>query len=90
MGVTPAMTVENGMATLEFTAYDVTDMNDYSWITSQGKPGVMAVKVVFGCELGILTWFSDDANGGDNWYLELGTYTITLDIANKAVTVTKA
>lgn len=87
LGVTPAMIVENGLATLEFTAYDVTDMNDYSWITSQGKPGVMAVKVVFGCELGILEWYSDNANGGDNFYLQAGNYIIALNIETGEVTV---
>lgn len=90
LGATPAMTVENGVATATFETYDVTSMSDFNWMVAQGKPGVMAVKVVFGCELGILTWYSDDANGGDNWYLELGTYTITLDIATGTVTVTKA
>ena len=87
LGVTPAMIVENGLATLEFTAYDVTDMNDYSWITSQGKPGVMAIKVVFGCELGILEWYSDNANGGDNFYLQAGNYIIALNIETGEVTV---
>lgn len=90
VGTTPVMIVENGVATATFETYDVTGMKDFNWMVDQGKPGVMAVKVVFGCELGILDWYSDDANGGDNWYLELGTYTITLDIANKTVTVTKA
>ena len=87
LGVTPAMIVENGLATVEFTAYDVTDMNDYNWMVAQGKPGVMAVKVVYGCELGILTWYSDEANGGDNFYLEAGNYIIALDIATGEVTV---
>lgn len=87
VGTTPAMIVENGLATVEFTAYDVTDMNDYNWMTSQGKPGVMAVKVVFGCELGILNWYSDNANGGDNFYLNAGTYIIALDLATGEVTV---
>ena len=90
LGATPAMTVENGVATATFETYDVTSMSDFNWMVAQGKPGVMAVKVVFGCEQGILTWYSDDANGGDNWYLELGTYTIALDIATGTVTVTKA
>jgi hypothetical protein len=90
LGATPAMTVENGVATATFETYDVTSMSDFNWMVAQGKPGVMAVKVVLGCELGILNWYPDDANGGDNWYLELGTYTIALDIATGTVTVTKA
>ncbi len=73
-GVTPKL--ENGTVTL--TATDVTALGDYSWIKDQGKPGVMAVKVVFGCEYGIKDWFSDDANNGDNFYLTEGEHTITL------------
>lgn len=88
-GVTPAMTVENGVASVVLETYDVTGMNDYNWMVAQGKPGIMAVKVVYGCELGISTWYSDDANGGDNFYLEAGSYTIALDIATGVVTATK-
>jgi hypothetical protein len=87
MGVTPAMIVENGLATLEFTAYDVTDMSDYNWMVDQNKPGVMAIKVVYGCELGILEWYSDNANGGDNFYLQAGNYIIALNIETGEVTV---
>ncbi len=75
-GVTPKL--ENG--TVTFTATDVTALGDFSWIKDQGKPGVMAVKVVFGCELGIKDWFSDDANNGDNFYLTAGEHTVTLTI----------
>jgi hypothetical protein len=87
LGVTPAMIVENGLATLEFTAYDVTDMSDYNWMVDQNKPGVMAIKVVYGCELGILEWYSDNANGGDNFYLQAGNYIIALNIETGEVTV---
>jgi hypothetical protein len=81
------MIVENGLATLEFTAYDVTDMSDYNWMVDQNKPGVMAIKVVYGCELGILEWYSDNANGGDNFYLQAGNYIIALNIETGEVTV---
>lgn len=82
-GVTPKLDA-NLSAT--FTATDVTALGDYSWIASQNKPGVMAVKVVLGCELGIKDWYSDDANNGDNFYLSAGQHTITLtfDAENKA------
>ncbi len=73
-GVTPKLV--NG--TVTFDAYDVTGNNNYTWITDQSKPGVMAIKVVFGCELGIKDWYSDDANGGDNFYVNAGTVTVTL------------
>ncbi len=80
-GVTPKL--ENGTAT--FTATDVTGLGDFSWMKDQGKPGVMAIKVVFGCELGIKDWYSDDANGGDNFYVNAGSVTVTL--ADGVVTV---
>ncbi len=90
-GVTPELTVADGIATVTITATDVTGVADYSWMKEQNKPGVMAIKVVYGCEYGIRDWFSDDANNGDNFYLEAGEYTISLDIAAEAdkVTVTK-
>ncbi len=74
-GVTPKLV--NGTVTFEAT--DVTSLGDYSWMKDQGKPGVMAIKVVFGCELGIRDWFSDDANGGDNFYVNAGSVTVTFD-----------
>ncbi len=88
-GVTPALTVsEDGKtASCTFTAVDVTSVGDFSWIADQGKPGVMAFKVVFGSELGISTWYSDTANGGDNFYANAGEVTVTLDIETGAVTV---
>lgn len=82
-GVTPKL---DANLSVTFTATDVTALGDYSWIASQNKPGVMAVKVVLGCELGIKDWYSDDANNGDNFYLSAGQHTITLtfDAENKA------
>ncbi len=88
-GVTPALTVADGKATADFTAVDVTAMNDYNWITAQGKPGVMAVKIVFGCELGIKDWYADPATEGDNFYLPAGEYTATFDIAAGTASVTQ-
>ena len=85
-GVTPKLTVADGVATGTFTATDVTAMGDYTWIADQGKPGVFAFKIVLGSELGIKDWFS--AEGGDNWYVQAGTYTVSFDIATGAATVT--
>ena len=81
------MTVANGIASVTFETYDVTSMGDYNWMVDQNKPGIMAVKVVYGCELGILNWYGD---GEDNFYLEAGTYTIALDIAAGTATATKS
>ena len=71
--------------TVTFEAYDATGNNAFSWMTDQGKPGVMAIKVVFGCELGIKDWFS--APDGDNFYINAGSVTVTL--ADGVVTVTQ-
>ncbi len=82
-GVSPKL--ENG--TVTFDAYDATGNNNYTWMVDQGKPGVMAIKVVFGCELGIKDWYSDDANGGDNFYINAGSVTVSL--VDGVVTVTQ-
>ncbi len=88
-GVTPELTVVDGIASGVITGIDATGLGDFSWIKDQGKPGTMAIKVVYGSELGIDTWYSDDANGGDNWYVNNGeTYIVSLDIAAGTVTVT--
>lgn len=86
-GVTPKLDAE---LKATFTAVDVTAVGDFSWIAAQNKPGVMAVKVVFGCELGIKDWYSDNANNGDNFYLSAGEHTIVLsfDAVSNAATVT--
>jgi hypothetical protein len=89
-GVTPKMTVEGNIATATLVATDVTADGNYSWIADQGKPGVFAFKPVYGCELGIRDWYSDEANNGDNFYVQAGTYTVTLDLETGAVTITAA
>lgn len=89
-GVTPSLTVADGVATGTLVATDVTAMNDYTWIADQGKPGVFAIKVVYGSELGVANWYGDEANGGDNWYVAAGTYTVSFDIEAKTVTITPA
>ena len=89
-GVTPSLTVADGVATGTLVATDVTAMGDYTWITDQGKPGVFAIQVVYGSELGVSNWYGDKANGGDNWYVEAGTYTVSFDIEAKTVTITPA
>lgn len=86
-GVTPKLTTSDDGATytVTFTAVDVTANSAYSWMTEQGKDGVCAVKVVYGCELGIKDWYS--AAGGDNFYLSAGEHTVTLTVDGGAVTV---
>ncbi|MDE5548428.1 MAG: hypothetical protein K2J30_05490, partial [Clostridia bacterium] len=88
-GVTPKMTTaDNGATyTVTFTAADVTDNSNFSWIKDQNKPGVCAIKVVFGCELGIKDWYSDSEHNGDNFYLTAGEHTVTLTVDGGAVTV---
>ena len=89
-GVTPALTVDGTTATGTLVATDVTALGDYSWIAAQGKPGVFAFKVVYGSELGVANWYGDDANGGDNYYVQAGTYTVTFDTETHTVTITAA
>ncbi len=88
--VTPELTGSDGTYTATFTVEDVTSNSAYSWIKDQGKDGVFAIKVVFGCELGIKTWYADDAHDGDNWYLQAGSHTVTLTITADSATVTVA
>lgn len=86
-GVTPKMTTADDGATYTatFTAADVT--NSYTWIKDQNKPGVCAIKVVLGCELGIKDWFADNDKDGDNFYLAAGEHTVTFTVATGKVTV---
>lgn len=86
-GVTPKMTTADDGATYTatVTATDVT--NSYTWIKNENKPGVFAIKVVFGCELGIKDWFADNDNKGDNFYLAAGEHTVTLTVNGGKVTV---
>lgn len=92
-GVTPVMTVENGVATCTVTLADVASSNDYSWIASQGKTdkdgnaAQAAIKVVYGSEIDIQSWYGD---GEDNYYLTAGTYTISIEIDTGAITIEKA
>jgi hypothetical protein len=90
-GATPKLALqEDGSYAVDFAAYDVTSLGDYSWMVDQGKtdpngvPAICSIKVVFGSSLGIKDWYS--AEGGDNWYLSAGTYSIVLN--EGAVTVT--
>ena len=89
-GVTPSLTVADGVATGTLVATDVTAMGDYTWIADQDKPGVFAIKVVYGSELGVANWYGDETNGGDNWYVAAGTYTVSFNIEAETVTITPA
>lgn len=89
IGVTPEMTTtDNGATyTAKVTAVDVTSNGSYSWIANEGKPGVFAIQVSFGCELGIKEKYKDKDNGGDNFYLAAGEHTVTFTVATGKVTV---
>ena len=40
--------------------------------------------------LGVANWYGDEANGGDNWYVQAGTYNVSFDIEAKTLTITPA
>lgn len=86
-GVTPKLTTADDGATYTatLTATDVTGNSNYSWIADQNKPGVFAIKVVFGCELGIKDWYAQA--DGDNFYLAAGEHTVTFTVDGSTVTV---
>ena len=92
-GVTPKMTVVDGVATCTVELADVSTNSNYSWIAAQGKTdkdgnaAQAAIKVVFGSEIAIQSWYGD---GEDNYYLTAGTYTISIEIATGAITIVKA
>ena len=92
-GVTPKMTVVDGVATCTVELADVSANSNYSWIASQGKTdkdgnaAQAAIKVVFGSEIAIQGWYGD---GEDNYYLAAGTYTISIDIATGVITIVAA
>lgn len=80
-GITPKLV--NG--TVTFNVKDVTGVKDFDWLANQGK-GIMAIKVVYGCELVIKDWYG---NGEDNFYFDAeGNYTVTF--ADGVVTVAPA
>ena len=92
-GVSPKLELQaDGSFAVEFEAYDATGLGDYSWMVDQGKTdangvaAIISIKVVYGSELGIKDWYS--AEGGDNWYLSAGKYSVTLK--DGAVTVAPA
>jgi len=102
-GVTPAMTAvtgETGKYTATVTATDVTADSDYSWITSESKPGKMAIKCVYGTSIGVkdTDWYSGvstdahTASDGNYWFSASECnkeYTVTLDTTAKTFTVTE-
>lgn len=95
VGVTPELTVEGTTATGTLVATDVTSNSNFSWIKKEGKTdasgaqAVFAFKIVFGCELGVVG-NEITAEGGDNFYVQAGTYTVTLNTETLEVTITPA
>lgn len=89
-GVTPKLTLVDGKYVVTLTATDVTENNNYTWIATQGKPGVMAIAVVYGSSIAIQDWYKDAANNGDNYYLAAGEWTVTFDPEAKTVAITEA
>ena len=91
-GVTPALTVVDGIASIDFTTIDVSGVGDYNWMQNDVPGSIMAIKVVYGSEAGVETWYGIgvDSNKGDKniHFTEMGTYHIELNIETGEITVT--
>jgi hypothetical protein len=86
-GVTPTLTVVDGVASIDFTTIDVSAVKDYNWMEGDVPGSIMAVKVVYGSEAGVENWYGIGEGGGNNiHFTEMGTYHIELDIATGTVT----
>ena len=89
-GVTPTLTVADGIASIDFTTIDVSTVGDYNWMENDVPGSIMAVKVVYGTEAGVETWYGIgvDSNKGDKniHFTEMGTYHIELNIETGEIT----
>ena len=93
--VTPKMTSADG-ATYE-ASVNVPPVNNtevYSWLndnyTEYGDSAVFALKVAFGCKLGIKEMYGVGDEGEENLYFgEAGTYTVQFNVETEAVTCVK-
>ena len=83
-GVTPTMTVVDGIASIDFVPMDVSNVGDYNWMENDVAGSIMAVKVVYGSEAGVETWYG----AANTHFTAAGTYHIELNIATGEVTVT--
>ena len=87
-GVTPTLTVANGIAFIDFTPTDVSAIKDYNWMGSDVPGSIMSVKVVYGTEAGVENWYGVGEDGGKNIYItENRVHHIELNIATGEVTV---
>ena len=89
-GVTPALTVVDGIASIDFTTTDVSAVGEYNWMQNDVPGSIMAIKVVYGTEAGVETWYGIgvDSNKGDKniHFTEMGTYHIELNIETGEIT----
>jgi hypothetical protein len=87
-GVTPTLTVANGIASIDFTPTDVSAIKDYNWMGADVPGSIMYVKVVYGTEAGVENWYGVGEDGGKNIYItENRVHHIELNIATGEVTV---
>ena len=89
-GVTPTLTVVDGIASIDFTTIDVSAVGDYNWMQSDVPGSIMAIKVVYGSEAGVENWYGIgvDSNKGDKniHFTEMGTYHIEFNIETQEIT----
>ena len=89
-GVTPQLTVVDGIASIDFTTLDVSAIGDYNWMQNDVAGSIMAIKVVFGSEAGVENCYGigEDSNKGDKniHFTEMGTYHIEFNIETQEIT----
>lgn len=89
-GVTPTLTVVDGIASIDFTTIDVSAVGDYNWMQNDVPGSIMAIKVVYGSEAGVENWYGIgvDSNKGDKniHFTEMGTYHIEFNIETQEIT----
>ena len=87
-GVTPTLTVVDGIASIDFNPTDVSGLADYNWMQGDVPGAIMSVKVVYGSEAGIDNWYGIGEGGGANIYItENRVHHIELNIETGVVTV---
>ncbi len=94
--VTPVMTSDDDGLTYKATigVPDMSETEGYTWLknekTPENEPAVFALKVAYGCPIGISEFYGVGEDGNANLFLgKTGTYEITLNLEEKTVSATR-